>query len=204
MRSVSIIGGPGGKSGPGNSTQSGPRQNHAVQRAAGSAPRHETLVRILDAGGQRGAWRTSWGSLPADLAQRLPLRVLAAEDNPTNVKVITLVMERLGYRIDVAVNGLEVLCRASRTTIRPDSHGRDSRNPSCVAEGQRPRIIALIGGVMPEEHKACLDAGVSEFLNKPGAACADSSARALSAHRTSSPATRHTTSAHGLNLGNKT
>jgi CheY-like chemotaxis protein len=32
---------------------------------------------------------------------------------------------------------------------------------------RRPRIVALTAGVMPEEQRACLDAGIAEFLNKP-------------------------------------
>jgi DNA-binding response OmpR family regulator len=137
----------------------------------------EALIKILDSEISRGASRTSWGMLPADLAQRLPLRILVAEDNPTNVKVITLVMERLGYQIDVAGNGLEVLAALRE---RPyDLILMDVQMPQMDGitatreifrewpEGARPRIIALTGGVMPEEQKASLDAGVSEFLNKP-------------------------------------
>src|ERR1700729_2351317 len=49
---------------------------------------------------------------PQDLttmAQRLPLRILVAEDNPINVKLIKIVLGGLGYTPDVAGNGLEVL-----------------------------------------------------------------------------------------------
>jgi DNA-binding response OmpR family regulator len=137
----------------------------------------DALVKLFNSEVPRSASRTSWATLPVDLAQRLPLRILVAEDNPTNVKVITLVMERLGYSIDVAGNGLEVLV-ALRD--RPyDLVLMDVQMPEMDGiaatreifrewpEAQRPRIIALTGGVTPEEQKACLDAGVSEFLNKP-------------------------------------
>ena len=48
-------------------------------------------------------------SLDRDLARRLPLRVLLADDNPINQKVGLSVLHKLGYRADIASNGLEVL-----------------------------------------------------------------------------------------------
>ncbi|NJO85021.1 MAG: response regulator [Blastochloris sp.] len=41
----------------------------------------------------------------ASLAQQHPLRILLAEDSPTSQRVITLYLERLGYRPDVAASG---------------------------------------------------------------------------------------------------
>ena len=43
------------------------------------------------------------------LAERLPLRILLAEDNSINQRVGLLLLERMGYMADVAGNGIEVL-----------------------------------------------------------------------------------------------
>jgi CheY-like chemotaxis protein len=115
--------------------------------------------------------------LPADLAQRHPLRILVAEDNPVNVKLISIIMQRLGYRIDVAGNGIEVLAALRRQPYdlvlmdvqMPEMDGVEATRRIFREwpNGQRPRIIALSAGVMPEERQSCLNAGIQEFLTKP-------------------------------------
>src|SRR5205807_294596 len=48
-------------------------------------------------------------ALDASFARRLPLRLLLADDNPINQKVGLRVLQKLGYRADVAHSGTEVL-----------------------------------------------------------------------------------------------
>jgi CheY-like chemotaxis protein len=43
------------------------------------------------------------------MAAQYPLRVLLAEDNNTNVKMMTMIMRKLGYSILIAADGEEVL-----------------------------------------------------------------------------------------------
>jgi CheY-like chemotaxis protein len=135
------------------------------------------IVKLFDARATRSVSATPATVLPADLAQRLPLRILVAEDNPLNVMLITFIMERLGYRVDVAGNGLEVIAALQRQPYdvvlmdvqMPEMDGIEATRQIYLRwrAGQRPRIIALTAGVMPEERQACLDAGIEEFLSKP-------------------------------------
>jgi signal transduction histidine kinase/HPt (histidine-containing phosphotransfer) domain-containing protein len=115
--------------------------------------------------------------LPGDLAHRLPLRILVAEDNAVNVKLITIILGRLGYRPDVAGNGLEAIAALRRQPYdvvlmdvqMPQMDGVEATRLICQEwpNDRRPRIIALTAGVTPQERQACLDAGMEEFLDKP-------------------------------------
>ena len=45
----------------------------------------------------------------SEMGRRHPLHILLAEDHPTNQKLALRLLDRLGYRADVAANGMEVL-----------------------------------------------------------------------------------------------
>jgi DNA-binding response OmpR family regulator len=151
-----------------------------VQAQLAKPVRHSALfnalIKLFDT---RAALATASVSsiLPPDMAQRHPLRILVAEDNPVNVKLISIIMRRLGYRIDVAGNGLEVIAALRRQTYdvilmdvqMPEMDGIEATRKIVRdwPSGKRPRIIALTAGVMPQERQACLEAGMEEFLTKP-------------------------------------
>jgi PAS domain S-box-containing protein len=116
-------------------------------------------------------------TLDGSFAQRMPLRILLAEDNAINQKVGVLMLSKLGYRVDVAANGLEVLKAASERTYdvilmdlqMPEMDGieatRRLRLPGAVAV--RPRIIAVTANVMQSDRDMCIAAGMDEFVGKP-------------------------------------
>ena len=111
------------------------------------------------------------------LGERLPLRILVAEDNSVNQRVALLLLERLGYSADVAANGHEVLTALHRQPYdvvlmdvqMPDMDGLEAtrRIQSEWPAGQRPRILAMTASALVADRNACLAAGMDGFLSKP-------------------------------------
>ena len=104
------------------------------------------------------------------------LRILLAEDNAVNQKVALRLLDQLGYRADVASNGLEALERSSGSydvvlmdVQMPELDGLDASRRICErwpAE-VRPRIIAMTANAMPEDREACFAAGMDDYVAKP-------------------------------------
>lgn len=112
-----------------------------------------------------------------DLARECPMRILVAEDNIVNQRVIELLLKRLGYRSQVVANGLEVL--AALETIRPDVIFLDVQMPEMdgletareisrrFPADKRPWMIALTAHAIEGDRDDCLAAGMDDYLSKP-------------------------------------
>jgi len=109
--------------------------------------------------------------------QPLLLRVLVAEDHRINQKIALLMLERLGYRADIAGNGLEVLEALKRQVYdvvlldvqMPEMDGLEAarqirqrwQSESC------PRLIAMTANAMEGDRELCLQAGMDDYIAKP-------------------------------------
>ncbi len=112
-----------------------------------------------------------------EFGQQYPLRVLLVEDNAVNAHVAQLLLKRLGYAPDWAVNGRKAVeCVENKCydaifmdLQMPEMDGLDAtrailRNAS---EERLPYIIALTANARKEDRDACAAAGMHDFMSKP-------------------------------------
>jgi CheY-like chemotaxis protein len=101
-------------------------------------------------------------------------RVLLAEDNPINALLARSLLEREGCTVTRATSGEEVLAAVAAgdfDLILMDLRmpGLDGRQATLAlrARGCRTPIVALTADAFEEDRRACLEAGMDDFLTKP-------------------------------------
>lgn len=112
-----------------------------------------------------------------NLALRLPLKILVAEDNVVNQKVAQRILERMGYRSDVAANGLEAITAVQKIPydiilmdlLMPEMDGLTASQiiKTEFANKTYPKIIAMTANAMNEVKEKCMQAGLDGFITKP-------------------------------------
>ena len=120
-----------------------------------------------------------------------PLRILLAEDNATNQKLALTLLGRLGYRADIAANGLETLQAIKRQSYdvilmdvqMPEMDGLEATRHlrQELLEVQQPYVIAMTANAMEGDRELCLAAGMDDYVSKP--IRVEELVRALSASR---------------------
>ncbi|MHC4471995.1 MAG: response regulator [Planctomycetota bacterium] len=111
------------------------------------------------------------------LADRVPLRILIAEDNVVNQQVALRMLDRLGYRADLAADGqeaLEAVVRQKYDVVlmdvqmpRMDGLTATGRIRSDVHPARQPRIIAMTANALEGDREMCLEAGMDDYVSKP-------------------------------------
>ncbi|MBI3162629.1 MAG: GAF domain-containing protein, partial [Chloroflexi bacterium] len=114
--------------------------------------------------------------LDPELASRHPLRILLAEDNVVNQKLALRLLEQMGYRADVAANGLEAVQAVEQRPYdvilmdiqMPELDGLDATRRIVTAQPDtHPRIIGLTANAMQGDREMCLAAGMNDYIPKP-------------------------------------
>ncbi len=110
------------------------------------------------------------------LSERKFLRLLVAEDNAVNQKVILRLLERLGYRADIAGNGLETLAALERQPYdvvlldvqMPEMDGIETaRTIKARWPEASPWLVAVTANATRQDREECLAAGMDDYASKP-------------------------------------
>jgi CheY-like chemotaxis protein len=113
----------------------------------------------------------------AGMAERHPLRILLAEDNAVNQKLALRLLQQMGYRADVASNGIEAIECVERQPYdvvlmdvqMPEMDGLEAsrRISAKYRAGERPCIVAMTANAMHGDREECLAAGMDDYVTKP-------------------------------------
>jgi signal transduction histidine kinase/ActR/RegA family two-component response regulator len=105
------------------------------------------------------------------------LRILLAEDNKINQKVMLSLLARIGYRADLANDGAEAIEAATRQTYdlilmdiqMPNVDGLEATRAirGRLPDRLQPRIIAVTAHATTDDRNECLSAGMNGYLTKP-------------------------------------
>lgn len=115
-------------------------------------------------------------ALPKDRAHKhVNLRILLAEDNPINQKVMLQMLKKLGYSADVAADGVEALQILEHKNYdvvlmdiqMPEMDGFEATKEIRKRLQNGPIVIALTAFAMDGDKESCLEAGMDGYISKP-------------------------------------
>ncbi|MGI4750166.1 MAG: response regulator [Janthinobacterium lividum] len=113
--------------------------------------------------------------LSVEFAQNYPLNILIAEDDKMNQKLVTKVLNKLGYEPQVAENGKDVLEIVSNKNYdlilmdvqMPEMDGLEATRMIRVCLTEQPIIIAMTANTLQGDREECLKAGMDDYIGKP-------------------------------------
>jgi signal transduction histidine kinase/CheY-like chemotaxis protein/HPt (histidine-containing phosphotransfer) domain-containing protein len=137
----------------------------------------DAITNILSAGEVATPLPLIARKLDPMLADRLPLKILVVEDNPTNQLLMIRVLQKMGYIADTAGNGLEALEALKRQSYdvvfmdveMPEMNGIETTKTivNTWPEQNRPFIVGTTAYSTESDARECLDAGMDTCLSKP-------------------------------------
>jgi CheY-like chemotaxis protein len=113
--------------------------------------------------------------LSSSFAEEYPLRILIAEDNLINQKLIERILHKLGYLTDTACDGTQVLDALVKKDYNviimdvqmPEMDGLEATQAIRQMAIVQPYIIAMTANAMSNDKDECLKIGMNDYIAKP-------------------------------------
>ncbi|MFD2163500.1 response regulator [Paradesertivirga mongoliensis] len=113
--------------------------------------------------------------LSVDFAKENPLKILIAEDDAMNQKMVIKVLNKLGYEPKMTSNGNEVLEEVSFNDYdiilmdvqMPEMDGLEATKMIRLCLSVQPTIIAMTANTLQGDRDACIRAGMDDYISKP-------------------------------------
>ena len=137
----------------------------------------EVLHIMTDIEKRRKMAEPQTNQIDVNMSQRLPLRILVAEDNLVNQKLAISLLNLMGYKVDAVLNGAEVLKIMNEKEYdiilmdlqMPEMNGIEAtiRIREIYPPEKQPHIIAITANAMLGDREKCLAAGMVDYMSKP-------------------------------------
>ncbi|MEZ2335423.1 two-component regulator propeller domain-containing protein [Mucilaginibacter sp. RCC_168] len=110
-----------------------------------------------------------------NFADDFPMRILVAEDNLINQKLVDKMLNKLGYKFIMAQNGLEALNKLKLNPVdvifmdvqMPEMDGFEATRHIRKYAFKQPYIIAMTANAGPDDRELCLSQGMDDYIAKP-------------------------------------
>ena len=117
------------------------------------------------------------GHSSSDRLEPSPLRILLAEDNRINQRLVQIMLQKMGHSVEVAANGKEAVAAVIRGDFEavlmdmqmPEMDGDEATRVIRAMPSPKNRIpiIALTADAMLDQREAYFKAGVNDLVPKP-------------------------------------
>ncbi|WP_017259654.1 response regulator [Pedobacter arcticus] len=110
-----------------------------------------------------------------EFSKKFPLKILIAEDNIINQKLISKILNKFGYDPEIASDGNVVISMCKTTdfdlilmdVLMPKMDGLETTRYIRKNLNHQPKVIAMTANAMPKDREDCMSAGMDDYLSKP-------------------------------------